>query len=351
MFENLSRNEKILLAIFSLMAIVFAYYSLVLKPIYNKIDVENQTINGYNAEIVTFSNLAIKNKKDQIDLNTLKAKVSTMTLQLPKVEKNPQLVFDIKDSADNYGLSIKDLTFTTPSQYTLAPTTSTTTGTSSTSTSPATTNQGADAEAAKKNLLLFAKMQVVPVKITVTGNYNKIMNFIQEIETGTRLAVIKTVDLTPGVSSTASGTTTTTSMLSPTNGASLSKVSVKQSNIKNIILLNDLLPSNGSTNSTKGTTNSSNTNNTTNGTTNNTNGSSSSSGGSTTTPSTGTTTNADGTNSSTPNSNNTTVPSVVAPTYEVQAAIEINYYYVLSDTNIGEYNFNTGTYGKTDVFK
>jgi len=161
----------------SILAIVFVYYSLVLKPIYNKIDLENQTITGYNAEVITFNSLAIKNKKDQSDLNSLKAKVSTMNMQLPKVEKNPQLAFDIKNSADNYGLSIKDLTFTTPSQYSLAPTTSTA-ATSSTSTSSATTNQAADAATAKANLLLFAKMQVVPVKVTISGNYNKIMDFI-----------------------------------------------------------------------------------------------------------------------------------------------------------------------------
>lgn len=339
--ENLSRNEKILIGLLSIVVIVFVYYSFVLKPIYNKIDVENQTINGYNAEIITFNSLAIKNKKDQSDLNILKVKVSTMVLQLPKVEKNPQLAFDIKNSADNYGLTIKDVTFTTPSQYTLAPTTASSTTTSGTSTS--TTNQATDAATAKTNLLLFAKMQVVPVKITITGNYNKIMDFIQEIETGTRIAVIKSVDLTPGQSTTTAATSTTTSMANTINGLTTSRLSSKSSNIKNIILLNDLLPSNGSTTNTNGTTNSSNTTNT--------NGSSSSTGGSTTTPSTGTTTNTNGTNSSTTNSSNTSVPSVVAPTYEVQAAIEINYYYVLSDTNIGDYNFNNGTYGKTDVFK
>jgi len=317
--DNLSRNEKILIGFASILAIVFVYYSLVLKPIYNKIDVQNQTILGYDSQIVTLNTLAIKNKKDQSDLNSLKAKVSTMNMQLPKVEKNPQLAFDIKNSADNYGLSIKDLTFTTPSQYSLAPTTST----------AVTTNQAADAATAKANLLLFAKMQVVPVKVTISGNYNKIMDFIQAIETGTRLAVIKSVDITPGQSSTTTAApATTTSMANIINGLTTSQVSVKTSNIKNIILLNDLEPSTG--------------------TTTNTNGSSSYSGGSTS--STGATTNTNATNST--NTNSATTSAVtVAPAYEVQAAIEINYYYVLSDTNIGEYNFNNGTYGKTDVFK
>jgi len=117
------------------------------------------------------------------------------------------------------------------------------------------------------------------------------------------------------------------------NGITTSQVSAKPSNIRNIILLNDLEPSNGTKTNTNGITN--------------TNGSSSSSGGSTS--STGTTTNTNAANSTT---NSSTTPAVtVAPAYEVQAAIEINYYYVLSDTNIGEYNFNNGTYGKTDVFK
>jgi len=329
LLENLSRNEKILIMFASILAIVFVYYSLVLKPIYNKIDLENQTITGYNAEVITFNSLALKNKKDQSDLNSLKAKVSTMNLQLPKVEKNPQLAFDIKNSADNYGLSIKDLTFTTPSQYTLAPTTS------NAATSSATTNQAADAATAKANLLLFAKMQVVPVKVTISGNYNKIMDFIQAIETGTRLAVIKSVDITPGQSSTTTAApATTTSMANILNGITMSKVSAKPSNIKNIILLNDLEPSNGTKTNTNAATN--------------TNGSSSSSGGSTS--STGTTTNTNAANSI--NTNSAATPAVtVAPAYEVQAAIEIDYYYVLSDTNIGEYNFNNGTYGKTDVFK
>ena len=88
--ENISKNDKILIGVALLIAILFGYYLLVLKPIYTKIEVENQTILGYNSEIMTLNSLAIKNKKDQSDLNILEAKVSTMALQLPQVEKSPQ---------------------------------------------------------------------------------------------------------------------------------------------------------------------------------------------------------------------------------------------------------------------
>ena len=328
--ENISKNDKILIGVALLIAILFGYYLLVLKPIYTKIEVENQTILGYNSEIMTLNSLAIKNKKDQSDLNTLEAKVSTMALQLPQVEKSPQLAFDIKNSADNYGLSIKDINFTPPTQYSLAPAASTGAN-SSASTSSTSTNQAPNAATTKANQLIFAKLQVVPVKITISGNYTKIMDFIQAIETGKRIAVIKSVDLTVGQSS-STPATTITSINSSTKGITTTAVFAKQGNTKNIILLNDLEPSTG-TNNTNAATNS--------------NGSSTNAGGGeASTPGSA------ATNTNAANTNNTTVPvAPVVPTYEVQAAIEINYYYVLSDTNIGQYNFNNGTYGKTDVFK
>lgn len=301
--ENLSKKEKILIAVLALIAIVYVYYLLVLKPIYAKIDVENQKIAGYNSQIVTANNLAAKNKKDQIDLDALRVKVLDLTPQLPKVEKNPQIAFDIKKSADNYGLGIKDLNFTTPTEYKLA----------TVAPSTGTTNQAANAATTKANQLLFAKLQIVPVKITVTGNYTKIMNFVQEIETGVRIGIIKSVDITAALSDSTGSTTApkTTSMVNTTSGITVSQMSSKQGNIKNIILLNDLQPSTGTT-STNGTTSTS------------------------------------GTSSST---GTTSLGIPAAPTYEVQAVIAVDYYYVLSETNIGQYNFNTGTYGKTDLFK
>jgi hypothetical protein len=106
---NMNRREKYLLFFLAIILLIYIYMQYFLMPIINNIDISKQNIERNNSlisqlKVVEFGNKALKD-----ELSRAKINYDNALTALPLLEKNPEIVYNIKPIADKAKVTIQDV--------------------------------------------------------------------------------------------------------------------------------------------------------------------------------------------------------------------------------------------------
>lgn len=190
--NNLAKREKILLILGGGLIFFYLYYSIFLSPIIMSITNERKVIASKNIEVASVERLKITNVSNKKKLDEYVKKFEDAVKQLPKTDRNPEIAYNLNELATKSKITIDSVSFGANSDYVEA---------SSKENTPVeikpTESKVSDATASNTNTT-SQKLKLVPVSITVTGDYASFLNFVSGIETieaDNRLAEIGNINI------------------------------------------------------------------------------------------------------------------------------------------------------------
>lgn len=167
-FNELTKKEKIMVGVAGGCLLLYVYLALIINPIMNSIDPLKEEIDDLQYKVSDLGNINIKIEQLKETYESKKKSYEKAAAVLPKSDRYPQLMRDInKNIADN---SLKLVSISNSE------------GTSSKGSAENNENQEGNtlAEGLNSNT----------VSVTVEGDYNNILTFIDKIENGNRIGVI-----------------------------------------------------------------------------------------------------------------------------------------------------------------
>ena len=176
--NSLEKREKFLLIILAVLLIGYVYTSFFLSPIMKKISEKNASINAKSIALLDIDKLKTENKINKAKLEKIKLKYNESLKELPNGERNPEIPYELKKAADSNNTSIISIEFGKEMQYSKAD----------------SKTAGENTAASKKNNNEDLLM-VLPVKLQVNGDYKALINFINAVEKGKRIAEIQDIKL------------------------------------------------------------------------------------------------------------------------------------------------------------
>ena len=180
---NLSKREKTIVIIGTILAVMYLYFNIFLNPIYQKIKVEKNIIYDKKVQIAAIEKLKTSNITDRKKLEDLKTKFTQGVSELPKNERNPEIARNLDVMAKESNVIISSVVFDIGTM-----------NASKDSTIPATTQNKTNtitAENTNGNKKIFN----VPVNLVVYGDYASVVSFTRNIEENVRLAQIVSTNI------------------------------------------------------------------------------------------------------------------------------------------------------------
>lgn len=182
--KNLNIREKTLLIILGVMLISYLYYISLLSPLLVRIANAKAQINKYEVELKNIDKIISLSDKRKNQIDELSAKIEDVYKALPQKERNPQIAYILDTFADACNVSINSLSFGERQDY-------------------AADQKDGDSQsedAKMQNVKGTEKddnvgLLVVPVTITITGEYNSITDFIEKVENDKRIAKVEQVNM------------------------------------------------------------------------------------------------------------------------------------------------------------
>jgi Tfp pilus assembly protein PilO len=187
--KNLSKSEKILITVLLIVVVAYVYFQYLIIPVSNDIDTSKSNIEDYNNELLQLRIVSATNKKLAEDINSLKEKQVEYQKILPNTDRAAEIIRDFKKLGDSNNLTINSLALGQASEYTVQDDTQKVNENNNSATN---NNQDNSTQAS------VVKSMMLPVIITITGDYKSIMGFIKSIEEGTRIIEVTSVNMTPG---------------------------------------------------------------------------------------------------------------------------------------------------------
>jgi type IV pilus assembly protein PilO len=184
--KNLSKSEKFLIALLLIIVVAYVYFQYLIMPVSNDISAVKSKIEEYNNELLQIRIFTASNKKLSEDINTLKEKQVEYQDFLPNTDKAAEVIRDFKKLGDSNKLIINSLALGQASEYT---TQDNAQKASENNNSEANNNQ---ANSTQESIV---KSMMLPVTITVSGDYKGILEFIKSIEEGTRIIEVTSVNI------------------------------------------------------------------------------------------------------------------------------------------------------------
>lgn len=125
--------------------------------------------------------LLAKLKLDYQNIDALKNQLSTLQASVPTSADIPSVVTELNTLANARGLTLKSITVSDAKPYT-----PTTPGVAQTG--------GKSAKAPQTNpKITSANFVVIPMQITVNGDYSKVLDFVNDVQLGRRLFLVSTL--------------------------------------------------------------------------------------------------------------------------------------------------------------
>lgn len=177
--SSLSKREKVLIGVMLLCVVFYGYIKLLLNPIIDNLNEVNSTVNTYKSQLNLLNTASSDNKMLEKKLEDLQTRLADAVKALPLSERSPEAAFNIKQFADSSKVKLNSLTFGQAMDYS----------------SKTQSNANNNSSSADQNNSA-SKLMYLPVTISVTGDYNSIINFISSIENGNRIAEISSADFT-----------------------------------------------------------------------------------------------------------------------------------------------------------
>lgn len=195
---GLGKREKVLLAILGIAVIFYLYFTFLLAPLQKDMDAVRSNIDKYQVQVdeIRSAKGIIEGQKKQLE--ELKVKFSDALKVLPERERNPEIIYNLKKLGDakdvvinTYGIA--EATESAPQE------TSEVNKDNNQNNNPPRENtnntQGNQGQQNNSNNPARKKIFTVPVTLSVSGNYDSIMNFIGSIEKDKRFSLISTAGL------------------------------------------------------------------------------------------------------------------------------------------------------------
>lgn len=189
--NNLAKREKLLVILGGGLIFFYVYYSIFLSPIIISITNERKVIASKNIEVASVERLKITNVSNKKKLDGYIKKFEDAVKQLPKTDRNPEIAYNLNELAIKSKITIDSVSFGVNSDYvedgsTVIAQVEGKASEDKTSTTNSTTNTTSQ------------KLKLVPVSISVSGDYASFLNFVSSIETieaDNRLAEIGSINI------------------------------------------------------------------------------------------------------------------------------------------------------------
>lgn len=175
---NLSKKDKILL--FCVLGLVLGYFYIqfFLMGIIDKISNTGSDILSNQSKLNKIEKLQVDNKIKQVKLNDIQMQYNNKINSLPISARVPDIMNELKSLADSNQVSINNVTFQD--------------GQEAAKVSEISNFFGKDDS---KNKAYLDNLMVVPSNVSLSGDYGKIINFINQIESNARIAKVSNINL------------------------------------------------------------------------------------------------------------------------------------------------------------
>lgn len=186
--KELSTREKILLGILAVVIVLFIYFKYIFSPVLDNIISTKSNIKKYKADISLIESTKILNEKQKVELEQLREQFLSAAMALPPIERNPEIIYNLKPLLDSNGIILNSASFGEPSQFT------------ETQSNMGTQNGGNSQSNSSNNASkpVVEKLMAVPVNLSISGDYINIVNFISAVEKDKRIAEIGDVSISGG---------------------------------------------------------------------------------------------------------------------------------------------------------
>ncbi len=183
--KSLSKREKVLLIALLLVGITFLYYTYYLAPALNSISALEDSVDNYKLDANNIIRIEASNKKQRDQIKDLKVKYETSVKALPKIERNPEITYELKKSMDSNNIMLVSASFAQASAY----------KGQQAKTEDKNPNEGTK-EPQKQENASSTKLMVVPVNLNISGSYTDIVKLIETFEKSNRITEVTSVVIT-----------------------------------------------------------------------------------------------------------------------------------------------------------
>lgn len=187
--KDLSTREKVLLGILAGVIVLFIYFKYIFSPVLDNIIAVKSNIKKYKDDISLIELTKKLNEKQRVELAQLREKFLAAAQALPPMERNPDIVYNLKPLMDKNGIILISSTYGEPSEFTKAQ------GSKETQNNGNSRNNNNNSNINKPSI---EKLMAVPVNLSVSGDYINIVNFIFSVEMDKRIAEIEDVNISGG---------------------------------------------------------------------------------------------------------------------------------------------------------
>lgn len=175
---NLSERDKTILIALAVILVIVCYVEIFLLPMIGKISDTNQDIRDTNSKLQSMNVTTEKYKSNQQLKTDFDSKVAEASESLPSIPKEPEISYDLKTQADNAKVNISSISFGASSDF-----------------DPITITRPGETVNVKKLNIPDGKLSTMPADIICSGQYDAVLNFINNIETDKRIAEVQTVSI------------------------------------------------------------------------------------------------------------------------------------------------------------
>ncbi|OPF52090.1 hypothetical protein BH721_13330 [Clostridium baratii] len=173
--RELSKNEKILLGGLCVIGIAFLVNTLIIAPNNKKLKPLKNEISTLEKQITNLKTINLDIEKNEQELKVLKDKYNEASETIPRTDRYPQVVKDLEGMAGKAGVKIKTESFSKPAVF-----------------SNEEENQNNSEQAQNNNTLnQMSGLSSFTVNLTIEGDFNKAMKFIDELENDSRILEVK----------------------------------------------------------------------------------------------------------------------------------------------------------------
>ncbi|MCM0650756.1 hypothetical protein NBE98_20590 [Clostridium swellfunianum] len=185
--KNLSKSEKLLLSIFAIMLIGYIYYQYIITPIGIKTKAVQDRVNNYEQKVLQAKFMDTSNKKMNEEIVSLKEKYDKYIKLMPKSDMNAEVMRELNKLALENKVTLVGLTMGNGVKYEA--------GEGTLKNTPTTSNQ-AGSEQKKETQASGISIMAVPVIINIKGDYSGFTEYINNLETNSRLTNVSAVNVT-----------------------------------------------------------------------------------------------------------------------------------------------------------
>lgn len=173
--RELSKNEKILLGGLCVVAIVFLVNTLIITPNNKKLKPLKSEISILEKQIINLKTINLDIEKNEQELKILKDKYNEASEIIPRTDRYPQVVKDLEGISERAGVKIKTESFSKPAVFLNEE-----------------ENQNNSEQSQNNNTLnQMSGLSSFTVNLTIEGDFNKAMKFIDELENDSRILEVK----------------------------------------------------------------------------------------------------------------------------------------------------------------